>query len=201
MPVKKLVVSFCLSVAAATALFVTLALGGEVPNEAANKPGGDEAKDAGATEDVPRVSVAVARERAELMHRIYAATLNVLHDRYFHDSRAVVPARAMEDIFAEMARQSQVEARWISVNTRAMSLSHEPKSDFEKAAANEITDGKEDYELVEDGYYRRAGAIPLASGCVNCHAGFFKAPPKTPRFAALVISVPVKEEEANAKNP
>lgn len=181
---------------AAVAMFVVaLALCGEPSAENVNEPSADEAaaKAGEAAADV-RVPVAVARERAELMHRIYAATLEVLHHRYFHDSRATVPARAMEDVFAEMARQSQVEANWIAVNTRAMSLSHEPKSEFEKAAAKEISDGKEQYELVEDGFYRRAGAIPLASGCVNCHAGFFKAPPKSPRFAALVISVPVKEE-------
>lgn len=188
---------------AVTALLVAFALCGEVPPEAANKPDGESN---GATHQAAdeglRVPVTVARERAELMHRIYAATLEVLHHRYFHDTRAMVPARAMEDIFDEMARQSQVEAKWIAVNLRAMSLSHEPKSEFEKTAAREIGSGKEYYELVEDGYYRRAGAIPMASGCVNCHSGFFKEPPKTPRFAALVISVPVKElEDANAKTP
>lgn len=189
----KLAVSFFVSSVAT--FFVALALCGEPSGEVVNKAGGGvpTKETDGAAEDV-RVPVAVARERAELMHRIYAATLEVLHHRYFHDSRATVPARAMEDIFAEMARQSQVEANWIAVNTRAMSLSHEPKTEFEKTAAKEIAGGKEDYELVDDGYYRRAGAIPLSSGCVNCHAGFFKAPPKSPRFAALVISVPVKQE-------
>lgn len=185
-------VAASLSVAAAATFVVALAVSGEPSGEAEPKSDSGEASKAPA--EVVRVPVAVARERVELMHRIYAATLEVLHHRYFHDSRATVPARAMEDIFAEMARQSQAEANWISVNTRAMSLSHEPKTEFEKAAAKEIADGKEEFERVEDGYYRHAGAIPLASGCVNCHAGFFKAPPKSPRFAALIISVPVKEE-------
>lgn len=167
----------------------------EPAGAAASKPGGDEQHaPAEAVDENHRVPVPVARERAELMHRMYAATLDVLHDRYFHDSRAMVPARAMEDIFAEMARQSQVEARWISVNMRAMSLSHEPRDEFEKSAAKEITAGKDHYESVENGYYRRAGAIPLGSSCVNCHGGFFKQPSKTPRFAGLVISVPVKDE-------
>jgi hypothetical protein len=189
----KLTGILCMVGIATGVFFVAFALCGEPPRDAADKPSGDEKPTAEAEPD-HRVPVAVARERAELMHHIYAATLDVLHDRYFHDSRAIVPARAMEDIFAEMNRQSQVEARWIAVNTRAMSLSHEPSSEFEKAAAKEIADGKDAYELVEDGYYRRAGAIPLAAGCVNCHSGFFKAPSKIPRFAGLVISVPVSEK-------
>ena len=76
------------------------------------------------------------------MHGIFAATSGVIHERYFHDSRAAVPAQAMEDVFAEMAQQS--------------------------------------YELIENKYYRRAGAIPLASGCMNCHAGFFHTASQEP---------------------
>lgn len=186
----KLLASLCV---AGGACCVALALCGQPPADAATKSH-EEQSAVGADGDDHRVPLVVARERAELMHRIYQATLHVMHERYFHDVRAMVPARALEDVFAEMARQSQVEAKWISVNTRAMSLNHEPQSEFEKAAAKEIAAGKEEYELVENGYYRRVGAIPLASGCVNCHTGFFNAPHKTPRFAGLVISVPVKEE-------
>jgi hypothetical protein len=191
----------CMAGIALGVIFVAFALCAEPtegtankPESAATKPADGQQAPAETVEEKHRVPVAVARERAELMHRMYSATLDVLHDRYFHDSRAMVPARAMEDIFAEMARQSQVEARWIAVNMRAMSLSHEPRDDFEKAAAKEITAGKEHFESIENGYYRRAGAIPLGSNCVNCHAGFFKEPPKTPRFAGLVISVPVTEQ-------
>ena len=140
------------------------------------------------------VAVAVARDRAKLMHDIYAATLDVMHERYFHGARAIVPARAMEDVFAEIKRQSKVEAHWIAVNMKAMSINHEPKSEFEKRAAKEIAAGKTALEVVEDGYYRRAGAIPLANNCISCHDGFFKEPSKTPRFAGLVISIPVAVE-------
>ena len=100
----------------------------------------------------------------------------------------------MEDVFAEMDRQSNIKAGWISVNTKAMSIHHEPKSDFEKQAAKAIAAGKGDYELVEDGFYRRASAIPLGTGCVSCHTGFFSKTPQTQRFAGLVISVPITEK-------
>jgi hypothetical protein len=147
-----------------------------------------------------RVSVDVARDRAKVMHDVYAATLDAIHHRYFRGDRDIVPARAMEDVFAEMKRQSKVEARWISVNLKAMSIDHEPQSDFEKQAAKEIAAGKLEVEAVEGGFYRRAGAIPLAGECISCHAGFFRDPPKTPRFAGLVISVPVIDDP-DTKHP
>ena len=128
------------------------------------------------------------------MHSLYAATLDVMHDRYFHGERAVVPARALEDVFAEIARQSKVEARWISVNTKPMSINHEPKSPFEKQAAKELAAGKEAFELVEDGVYQRAGSIPLHGGCISCHSGFFSQGPTSPRYAGLIIRVPLAKE-------
>jgi len=139
-------------------------------------------------------SIEAARERAQLMHRIYSATLDAMHHHYFHSNKAVLPARAMEDVFAEVARGTRTTARWISVNTKAMSIDHEPKSEFEKAAAKELSTGKAEFALVEEGYYRYAGVIPLAEGCVSCHTGGFGKPAQTQRYAGLVISVPVDKD-------
>lgn len=141
-----------------------------------------------------RVAVETARDRAENMHELYEATLEMLHHRYFHRDRSLLPARAMEDIFDDMKRRTNVEARWIAVNLKAMSIDHEPKSDFEKKAAREIASGKPAFEAVEGDYYRRASAIPLKAGCVGCHGGSFAAASKSPRFAGLVISVPLDGE-------
>lgn len=140
-----------------------------------------------------------ARERAQLMHDIYASTLEVMHQRYFHGDRTTVPARAMEDIFADMKQSSGVEARWISVNLEPMSLDHKPKTDFEKQAAKEISNGKSAVEAVEDGFYRRAGAIPLTSGCISCHQGFFKASSTAPKFAGLIISLPLEKKPGESE--
>ncbi|MEI8381973.1 MAG: DUF3365 domain-containing protein [Planctomycetota bacterium] len=143
-----------------------------------------------------RVTLAVARDRAKVMEDVYKTTLDVIHHRYFHGERAAVPARAMEDVFAEMKRQSKVEARWISINTKAMSINHDPKTDFELRAVKELGDEKSEIETVEDGYYRRAGVIPLTSGCLSCHEGLFKSSSKVQRYAGLVISIPIREESA-----
>ncbi len=144
-----------------------------------------------------RVPLAVAKDRAKILQEAYLATLEVVHDHYFHGDRSIVPARAMEDIFFQMSRQTKTKARWISVNTKAMSLHHEPRDSFEKHAAQEIADGKEAVDAVEDGVYRRAVAIHLAEGCVNCHSlNGLAAQSKTPRYAGLVINIPVTTDEA-----
>lgn len=163
-------------------------------DEAKQPKSGERAESAKELGEEDRVSVAVARDRAKLLHQVYASTLRVMHRRYFHGDNAVVPARAMEDVFFEIDSRSKVEAKWISANLQPMGANHEPRTEFEKRAAKEISAGKDEYESVEEGYYRRAGAIPLAAGCIGCHAGVLGTAPKTPRYAGLVISVPVNEK-------
>lgn len=146
-------------------------------------------------ESIHRVSLEVARDRAQLLHDVYASTLDVMHHRYFHTDRAIVPARAMEDIFDDMKAQSHSEAHWIAVSLKAMSIHHEPKTEFDKRAVAEIKSGQRDVEVVEEGYYRRAVAIPLTGGCISCHEGLFPKQSASPKFAGLVISIPVRNGE------
>ena len=171
-----------------TGLICCWAAGGssqETPREAKSPPAADEKKP---------VSVGEARERAKLLHEVYETTLQTIHLRYFRDDAGMtIPSRALEDVFARVGRRSDVKARWISVNARAMSLDHEPEDDFEKQAARSLAGGKPDHELVENGIYRRATPIRLSSSCIKCHA----PPPMNPnvdRMAGLVISLPVSAE-------
>lgn len=144
--------------------------------------------------DTHRVPGAVARDRAELMHDLFADTLDVVHRRYFRREGAVLPSRALEDVFAQMEKRSGVKARWIAVNTPAMSINHEPESAFEKKAVEELSAGKDKYSRVEKGYYLEARPIPLGAGCIGCHTKQAPITDKKPRFAGLVIAVPVKDE-------
>jgi len=128
------------------------ALGGALALSAVQTPARGDDK---GPKDGQKVTVAEAKARAKLLHGVYAATLDALHHHYFRRERAVLPARAMEDIFADVEEDTKIKARWIAVNTPA-------------------------------------AAIPLGANCVGCHTRFFAQPPKTPRFAALVLSIPVK---------
>lgn len=151
-----------------------------------------------AESDAP-LTVAAARERSRTMHRIYLSTLDTMHDHYFHANRAVLPARAMEDIFGTVDRQSGVRTRWIAVNANAMSVDHEPIDEFERQAARKIASGEAAVEQTEPDMYRFAGAIPLQDSCVQCHMGTMTVPPKKRRFAGLVISIPLARDAAAAE--
>lgn len=141
--------------------------------------------------EIPRVALATARDRAELMHTVHLESLAAMHHRYFHGERAIVPARVMEDVFAGLEKQTHMKAHWISASLSPMSVNHEPKTDFEKRAARQLAKGVAFVETIEDGYYRRAGSVSLSGGCVSCHAGLFASTSTTPKFAGLVISIPV----------
>lgn len=159
----------------------------------------ENAKPVASTEAKPAASepveVTAARERAKLLHDVYTATLEMLHHHYFRRDGPVLPARAMEDVFEALAGKSGTVANWISVNTKAMSINHEPTTVFEKHAAAEIAAGKESVERVTKRYYQRATMIPLKANCVGCHTKMFSEEPKTPRFAGLVISIPLATEK------
>ena len=147
---------------------------------------------AAATEAKSPASATLARDQAKLMHKVYSATLDVLHQRYFRNDRDTVPARAMEDVFSEMKRQTKIQARWVGVNAKTLSIDHEPKDDFEKLVAKALGRGEESVERIEGKLFRRAEAIPFSSDCLACH-GTFGIEPKTPRVAALVIGIPINE--------
>ena len=115
-----------------------------------------------------------------------------------HGDRAIVPARAMEDVFSDIKRQSDIEAHWIAVTLKAMSVNHDPETPFEKQAARDIKLGKTEVETVQAGYYRRAVAIPLSGGCISCHEGLIRQSTRKP-FAGLVISIPVHSGDDSAE--
>ncbi len=138
------------------------------------------------------MTVQAARERAQLLHDVYSATLDVMHHRYFHRDRATVPARALEDVFAEIDRKARIKSSWIAVSGRAMSIDHEPKGEFELAAMKAIRGGQESYEVVDESTFRRVGAIRLSGGCLNCH-GRFGSTSTAKQFAGLVIEVPLEK--------
>ena len=140
-----------------------------------------------------RMAVEAARARAKLLHGVFDSTLHVVHHHYFRRDRATVPARALQEVFADLARREGIEAHWIAVNTKAMSIDHKPKSDFEKQAAKALAGDQSEYERVVDGKLLYAARISLnGRGCISCHVGL-RASAKKKRFAGLVLKIPTSK--------
>jgi hypothetical protein len=133
-------------------------------------------------------SLAEARDRAALLHETMHATLQIVHHEYFREGETI-PAATLKRVFREIAKRQQVELRWLAVNAQAMNTDHEAQNAFETQAAKALGAGEESFELAEEGRYRRAGAITLASDCLKCHL-----PNRTstrPRTAALIITMAI----------
>ncbi|MEE3371908.1 MAG: DUF3365 domain-containing protein [Planctomycetota bacterium] len=140
-----------------------------------------------------KFAVAVAQTQAELLHQTLTATLSVIHRSYFKGGETLpVPSRALEGVFYRLKRNAQIEARWMAVNTPAMSLEHKPRNAFEKRAATALARGQRTFVQVDQRYLRRAGAITLFSSCLKCHSPAAPGKKRNP-VAALVISVPLSE--------
>ncbi len=135
--------------------------------------------------------VQAARQTARQLHEAFGGALQVMHRDYFRENeRMKLPSKSLEDVFAEMARTHQIELRWLAVNANAMSVNHEPKSKFDKHVVSELSGDKDEYDEVEDGVLKFAGAIPLSDSCVRCHVRSRTS--NDEKKAALVITVPIE---------
>jgi hypothetical protein len=139
--------------------------------------------------DEKAVSLPEARRRAKLLHETYTATLGIMHRYYFKDGQIVVPSRALEDVFYRIAIREKIKANWIAVNAQAMSIEHKPDGEFEKQAAAALRSGKNEFEQIADGEYRRVGSVILFGDCVNCHKSSARS-----LVAGLVIRMPMTKE-------
>lgn len=138
----------------------------------------------------PLPSVEEARDRARLLYETIQATLQVVHHEYYReDEKIPIPARTLQKVFRELAERQKVEVRWLAVTGQAMNQDHLPQNDFEKKAVSALAAGAEEFELTDNGIYRRVGVITLTSECLKCHA-----PNRTNtknRAAGLVIAMPI----------
>lgn len=137
-------------------------------------------------------SVLDARARARLLHETIHASLHVVHHQYYREEEGLeLPAAAFKNVFRELADRQDVELRWLVVEGQPMNVAHQAQDEFERNAVKAIASGSDEYEAVENGVYRRAGAITLTSECLKCHL-----PNRTStkdRSAGLVIAMPVSE--------
>jgi hypothetical protein len=143
------------------------------------------------TSDLRPKTLEEARGRARLLHEVLRGSLQVMHRDFFDEENPpAIPSASLEDVFAELERSHQVRVKWLNVETDVLNVDHTPQDAFERAAVRALKEGKRVYESREDGEYRFAGRIQLASQCLKCHV---KSRTSTePRSAGVVISMPLQ---------
>ena len=147
--------------------------------------------DSGPAVASPPSTVEEARSRARLLHETVHGVLQVVHRDFFRpDERDMIPSNSMEEVFETLKEYQGVELRWLGVNAKIMDSDHEAQNEFEKEAVKALASGEEEFEAVEKGRYRFAGAIQLHNQCLKCHVPFRTS--LEDRTAGLVINMSLK---------
>ena len=136
-----------------------------------------------------------ARSRAVLLHQVVDGALQVVHRDFFdEDNPSTIPSASLEDVFHAVSADHGVTMKWLIVDTDVVNVDHRPADDFERAAAAALASGKPYTEEVEEGRYRYAGSIRLASQCLKCHVQ--NRTSTDDRTAGLLIAMPLSAEAA-----
>ena len=156
---------------------------------------GDPAKEGGKetpTSALLPAGVEEARGRARLLHESIHGTLQLVHRDFFDpNDHDFIPSATLEEVFEDLSTKQKVDVRWLGVEGRTMNVDHKPKDEFERKAVEALRAGQEEFELVENNRYRRAGAILLHNACLKCHVP--KRTSLEDRVAGLVISMPLSK--------
>ncbi len=141
------------------------------------------------TKAAPRtIAIDEARDRARLLHEMVHATLHYVHHEYYREDEGLtIPAETLKRMFREVAERQKVELRWLAVQGEAMNVDHKPRDEFERKAAAAIDEGKEEFEQLDQGVYRRAAPVALTAECIKCHVPNRKS--TEVRFAGLIVRI------------
>lgn len=139
---------------------------------------------------LPPSSAGEARSRAVLLHQVIDGALQVVHRDFFdEDNAGTIPSASLEDVFEVISADHGVKMKWLVVDTDVVNVDHRPADDFERAAAAALAAGKRYAEEADEGQYRYAGSIRLASQCLKCHVQ--NRTSTEARTAGLLIAMPM----------
>jgi len=177
-------IHFVIPILVIASVFTALALN-------AGNPSKETPKKSRPSEMKPPSTVAEARSRAILLHESIRGTLQVIHRDFFDEDDAhAIPSASMEDVFHELENSFHIKVRWLNVNTDVVNVDHQPQDRFEQQAVKALARGKPHFEVTENGRYRYAGPIRLASQCLKCHVKLRTT--NEDRTAGLLISMPLQ---------
>jgi len=138
------------------------------------------------------VTLSEAKRQAVVLHEVMHSTLRVTHDRFYREDEGLpIPAATMKEVFDDLKQKQNITLRWLVVEGQAMNTDHKAQDAFEREAVTALKSGKPSYDQVQNGTYRRAGAITLSNHCLKCHVPDRRS--TDDRTAGLLISIPIQE--------
>ena len=154
------------------------------------------AKSSVTDEDKARdVNIVHARRLASILFESVHGSLQVMHRDLFREDESVkIPSRSLEDVFSVLNRKHKVELRWLSVDTQAMNIDHEPSSEFEKEVVRHLRTQESNFESVEGNQFHFAGRIRLSTTCLSCHVP--RRSDNDDRFAGLLMTFDLQSDSS-----
>lgn len=163
-----------------------------VPTSANDDPANDDPTNNDPVDSLKPTSVSVeaARVIAATLHDAMHSALQVTHDRYYReDEGLMIPAAALQEVFADIKSERNITLRWLVVEGQAMNIDHEAQDDFEKSAVKALISGKTFLDDTTPTTYRRAAPITLSNHCLKCHVPDRRS--TRDRKAGLIVSIPI----------
>lgn len=143
--------------------------------------------------EIDAIPVQAAPLIAKALHDAMHSALRVSHDRYYReDEGLIIPAAALQEVFADVKKTRNITLRWLVVEGQAMNIDHEAQDDFEKAAVIALIAGKEFHAETTAKRYRRAAPITLSNHCLKCHVPDRRS--TRDRKAGLIVSIPLAND-------
>jgi len=174
----KNVIRYVLGALALGAAFVVVA----GPGSSADKPKVDEA------------ALARTRDTVKLLDDVHKGYVVNITATYVEGQEKSPAAKVAKKVFKHMQEKGHGHTRLIDATGEPVNAGNSPKSDFEKAAVEQLKKGKTYYDEVaadKDGkpVLRAATAVPVVmKQCSSCHAGKKEGD----LLGALVYEVPIK---------
>ena len=121
-----------------------------------------------------------------------------MHRDFFRKEESTrIPSRSLEDVFETLEKEQQINLHWLAVDTKAMSIDHEAKTEIEKEAVEHLKKREGDFEKAFETQFVFAGSIRLSAVCLSCHLPGRSS--NDDRFAGLMISLPIREQAEKDK--
>lgn len=135
------------------------------------------------------------RKQTKMLDDLYKTAIVLITEHYVKGDE---PAAAVAGklLWSEMKAKGHHEVRLLDATGEPLEASNVATDDFEKAAVQEILDGKASFEKIieKDGnrYLRTATIVPVVmEKCKSCHPNY-KDVPKGKAIGALAYTLPIE---------